>query len=199
MLNQTFQIEKFKVLHRIFFLDLTLSDSLELNKNTKPEDLSFLPYSSGTTGLPKGVCLTHRNLVSNCQSLNAPIPDRPMILPTTNEHQDVLPCFLPFFHIYGLMGIMIPNFINGAKIVTIPKYDANIFLRIVKEHRPTFLHLVPPVVIQLNNHKECTPSHFESVRVIVSAASSLTQSDGENFKKMYRKLFFIFDFFRKYS
>lgn len=135
--------------------------------------------------MPKGVMLTHRNLVSNCQSMNAPLPNDPLILPTTNEFQDVLPCFLPFYHIYGSYVILIPKLALGAKIVSIPKYDANTLLRITKEHRATFLHLVPPVVIQLNNHADCTPEHFQTVRNVMCAASSLTHSDGECFKKMY--------------
>lgn len=134
--------------------------------------------------MPKGVMLTHRNLVTNCQSMNAPLPDLPLVLPTTNDFQDVLPCFLPFFHIYGLVVIMISKFAAGAKIVSIPKYDANTFLRVTKEHRATFLHLVPPVIHQLNNHADCTPDHFRHVRNIMCAASSLKHSDGENFKKM---------------
>lgn len=176
---------------------LNLSDSSELNKNAKTEDLSLLPYSSGTTGLPKGVMLTHRNLVSNCQSINAPLPHTPLVLPTTGEHQDILPSFLPFFHIFGLMAVMIPRLAKGAKIIPIPKYDVDTFLRITKEHRATFLHLVPTVVIQLNNHAGCTPEHFESVRYVMSGASNLAESDGESFKKMYAKsssFFFYKDF-----
>lgn len=165
--------------------DLTLSDSTQFNKTTDYNDLTLLLYSSGTTGMPKGVMLTHRNLVSNCKSIDAPLPNTPLILPTTNEFQDILPCFLPFYHIYGLFVILIPKLSVGAKIVSIPKYDVNTVLRITKEHRATFLHLVPPVVIQLNNHADCAPEHFQSVRNVMCAASSLAHSDGECFKKMY--------------
>lgn len=174
-----------------FIPGLNLSDSSELNKNTTPEDLALLPYSSGTTGLPKGVMLTHRNLVSNCQSIDAPLPHTPLILPTTSEYQDILPSFLPFFHIFGLMAVMIPRLARGTKIIPIFKYDPNTFLRIIKEHRATFLHLVPTVVIQLNNHAGCTPEHFESVRYVMSGASNLAESDGESFKKMYKKSSFF--------
>ena len=135
--------------------------------------------------MPKGVMLTHRNLASNCQSIDVPLPNKPLILRTTNDFQDILPCFLPFYHIYGLLVILIPKLSVGAKIVSIPKYDVDTFLRITKEHRATFLHLVPPVVIQLNNYAACTPEHFRTVRNIMCAASSLAHSDGECFKKMY--------------
>lgn len=170
------------------FTGLNLLESSEFKKDTKYDDLTALLYSSGTTGLPKGVMLTHRNLVSNCQSINGPLPYDPLILPTTDDYQDVLPAFLPFYHIYGLMVILIPKLCMGAKIVSIPKYDIHDFLRITKDQKATYLHLVPPVVIQLNNHKDVTPSHFEHVRKVMSAASSLADSDGERFKKMYVNL-----------
>lgn len=80
---------------------LTLSDSSELCESRKADDLTVLPYSSGTTGIPKGVMLSNHNLVSNCQADTVPLPDKPLILPTTNDFQEILPCFLPFFHIYG--------------------------------------------------------------------------------------------------
>lgn len=163
---------------------LTLSHSSEFGKDIKPDSLTVLPYSSGTTGLPKGVMLTQRNLISNCQAATGPLPDRPLLLPTTNDYQDILPSFLPFFHIYGMMVAMIPSLSIGAKVVCIPKYEVNTFLRITKGYRATFLFLVPPVVIQLNNHAGCTPSHFECVRGAASGASTLAESDGERFKKM---------------
>lgn len=135
--------------------------------------------------MPKGVMLSHRNLVSNCQSLGVDLPNRPLILPTTNDFQDVLPCFLPFYHIYGLMVLLVPKLALGAKIVSIPKFEVNNFLHITKEQRATFLHLVPPVVIQLTNHEAAKPEHFNHVRQVMSAASNLAQADAERFKKLY--------------
>lgn len=128
--------------------------------------------------------LTQRNLVSNSQASNAPIPDKPMVWTATNDYQDILPTFLPFFHIYGLMAVLVPSLAAGAKIVCIPKYDPNTFLSVTKGYRATFLFLVPPVVIQLNNFAGCTPSHFECVRGAISGASTLAESDGERFKEM---------------
>lgn len=64
-------------------------------------DTVMLPYSSGTTGMAKGVELTHRNIISNCEMLDQNVGEEKLILETTNSYQDVLPCVLPFFHIYG--------------------------------------------------------------------------------------------------
>lgn len=73
---------------------------------------------------------------------------------------------------------------SGCKIISIPKYDATDFLRIVAENKATFLHLVPPIVIQLANHKDAKPEQFKYVRQVMSAASTLAQADAERFKRL---------------
>lgn len=134
--------------------------------------------------MPKGVMLTHNNLVSNCQSIDVNLPVERLILPTTNVYQDIVPCFLPFYHIYGLMVLLIPKLALGAKIISIPKFEINDFLRIISEHKATFLHLVPPVVIQLNNFDGAKSEYFENVRLVLCAASNIAQTDAERFAKM---------------
>lgn len=168
----------------IFIPGLNLSESSKFHRDTKYDDMTVLPYSSGTTGLPKGVMLTHSNLVSNCEGMDVHLPFERLIMPTTNEHQDVLPCFLPFYHAYGLIIILLAKLALGTKIVSIPKYDVNQFLQITKEHKATFLHLVPPVVIQLGNYEGARPEHFKHVRKVMSAASNLAHADADRFKKM---------------
>lgn len=168
----------------LHFPGLNLSESRKYHKDTSCDDLTVLPYSSGTTGLPKGVMLTHNNLVSNCEGMDVNLPYESLILPTTNDHQEVLPCFLPFYHAYGLIILLLAKLALGVKIVSIPKYEINEFLRIAKEHKSTFLHLVPPVVIQLGNYEGAKPEHFAHVRQVMSAASNLAHADAERFKKM---------------
>ena len=79
---------------------------------------------------------------------------------------------------------MVPKLALGAKLISIPKYEINDFLRIMKEHKATFLNLVPPVVIQLGNYEGTKSEHFESVRASMSGASNLAQGDVERLKKM---------------
>lgn len=83
----------------------------------------MLPYSSGTTGLPKGVMLTHLNITSNCEMLDVKLPDKRLMLPTTNDFQEVLPSVLPFFHIYGLVVSLVSKLALGCKIVSLPKFE----------------------------------------------------------------------------
>lgn len=113
--------------------------------NVSIEDIAFLPYSSGTTGLPKGVQLTHRNITSNCEMLKAKSGDVCIVEPTTDNFQDVLPCVLPFFHIYGLTVTLLSKMQFGCKIVTLPRFHPDSFLNVMAKHRGTVLHLVPPI------------------------------------------------------
>ena len=86
----------------------------------------MLPYSSGTTGLPKGVMLTHANLVANIVQIQDGFPI---------SEDDVLIGCLPFFHIYGQTVIMNQGLRNGATIVTMPRFDLEQFLGLIEEHR----------------------------------------------------------------
>lgn len=161
-----------------------MSQASIYHKDTGYDDVTILPYSSGTTGMPKGVMLTHNNLTTNCEAIDQCLPFERLVLPTTHDYQEIIPCFLPFYHCYGMIVLMLTKLALGAKIISMPKYEINDFLRIVKEHKATFLHLVPPVVIQLGNYEAAKSEHFKYVRYIMSAASNLAQADADRFKKM---------------
>lgn len=72
----------------------------------------------------------------------------------------------------------------GAKIVSLPKYEVNEFLKVVKDYKATMLHLVPPVVIHLGYYNGTKPEHFKNVRLTMSGASNLAQADADRLKKM---------------
>lgn len=147
--------------------------------NRDPDDVVFLPYSSGTTGLPKGVELTHTNIVSNSEMLAVKTGCSTVVLPTTDTFQDVLPCVLPFFHIYGLTVTMISKLQQGCKLVTLPAFRPDTFLNALTDHKGSVLHLVPPIILFLSNHDMVKTEHLKSIRNIFSGAAPMGASDAE--------------------
>jgi acyl-CoA synthetase (AMP-forming)/AMP-acid ligase II len=134
------------------------------------EHLVALPFSSGTTGLPKGVMLTHRNLVANVLQADA--------LLNSSEH-DVVIAVLPFFHIYGMTVIMNMALRYGATIVTMPRFDLEQFLRLHQEHRATRSYVVPPIVLGLAKHPLVDQYDLSSLDIVMSGAAPLSAELGE--------------------
>jgi acyl-CoA synthetase (AMP-forming)/AMP-acid ligase II len=128
------------------------------------EDLVVLPYSSGTTGFPKGVMLTHRNLVANLAQLET--------IGLVEEGDRVIGV-LPFFHIYGMVVVMNWALWKGATIVTMPRFDLEQFLRILQDHRVTKAFLVPPIILALAKHPAIAGFDLSSVELIMSGAAPL--------------------------
>src|SRR5438128_954405 len=107
------------------------------------DDVVVLPYSSGTTGLAKGVMLTHRNLVSNIEQTLATV---------TVRGDDAFVAVLPFFHIYGMQVLMNTGLRAGATIVTMARFDLEQFLSLHQRHRLTCAFVAPPMVVALAKH-----------------------------------------------
>ena len=132
------------------------------------EDLIVLPYSSGTTGLPKGVMLTHRNLVANL----AQVAGTDFGVFAVGE-DDMIMGVLPFFHIYGMVVIMNYALAQGATIVTMPRFDLPQFLDLTQKHRITGMHIVPPIALALAKHPLVDQYDLSSLRFLLSAAAPL--------------------------
>ena len=135
----------------------------ELDLDPK-EDVLVLPYSSGTTGLPKGVMLTHSNVVSNV--LQSEVPH-------DTDENDVVIGVLPFFHIYGMTVIMNIAMHRGATVVTMPRFDLGDFLKIMQDHAITRAYLVPPIILALAKHPVVDNFDMSKLEVIMSGAAPL--------------------------
>ena len=146
-------------------LDRIFGDPIQQSPVNPVDDVVVLPYSSGTTGLPKGVMLTHHNLVANiCQCDHAIVyqPDGEVAL-----------AFLPFFHIYGMQVLMNGLLANGVTVVTLPRFDLDQALSLVQEHRITRFFAVPPVVLALAKHPAVDSYDLSSLVQVFSGAAPL--------------------------
>ncbi|GMH58094.1 hypothetical protein TrRE_jg5150 [Triparma retinervis] len=137
-----------------------VTDSVGVN------DLAMLPFSSGTTGLPKGTMLSHNNISINLQQFVAPEGDY-----MSDNTTIISP--LPLFHIYGFTAGMLHSSWMANKLVTMSAFDLVKFCELVQEHKPERAHLVPPIILGLAKHPIIDNFDFKSLKMVVSAAAPL--------------------------
>jgi acyl-CoA synthetase (AMP-forming)/AMP-acid ligase II len=153
------------------FAELLKSDGRPPAVRIDPRvDVVALPYSSGAGGLLKGVMLTHHNLVANITQCEHMEFDPGLEL----RQEDVVLGLLPFFHIFGMAVIMSWALRRGATVVTMPRFDMEMFLNLMQTHKITYVHLVPPLIFGLAKHPLVAKFDLSSLRVIVSGAAALS-------------------------
>jgi acyl-CoA synthetase (AMP-forming)/AMP-acid ligase II len=134
------------------------------------EHVAVLPYSSGTTGIPKGVMLTHRNLVANVQQCRASLD-----LTATDRVLAVL----PFFHIYGLTVLLNLALRQRASLVTMAKFDLVEFLSNIQRFKCTYLYIAPPIAVALAKHPIVDQYDISTVHTVFSGAAPLDAETAE--------------------
>ncbi|KAB1655955.1 4-coumarate--CoA ligase family protein [Pseudoclavibacter chungangensis] len=138
--------------------------------------LAVLPYSSGTTGTPKGVMLTHRNLVANVAQC---------IETVRVEPSDRVLAVLPFFHIYGMTVLLNLALRRRAALVPMPRFDLVDFLTTIEERRCTYVFIAPPIAVALAKHPVVDQFDISSVHTLLSGAASL---DGETGRRAAERI-----------
>ena len=139
-------------------------------RKADPEkDLAYLVYSSGTTGLPKGVMLSHRNIVADLCQVKGSVGHH------YSSGKDKILGVLPFFHIYGLTGLVQQPLHRGIELVVMPAFDLKKFLEAVQTHKITFIYVAPPVIVRLARDPMVSKYDLSSIRMITSGAAPLTQ------------------------
>jgi acyl-CoA synthetase (AMP-forming)/AMP-acid ligase II len=127
-------------------------------------DVAVLPYSSGTTGTPKGVMLTHRNISTNLEQL-------------TDLHKvqegDRIIAILPFFHIYGMAVLLNNALMRGATVFVHPRFDLDAFLTSLERDRITHAYIAPPVMLVLAKHPAVATLDLSNLKRIICAAAPL--------------------------
>lgn len=161
-------IEDIFIIEESSYKDLLQNDGKGLPevKIDVKNDPAVIPFSSGTSGLPKGVVLTHYNIISNIVQLHE--------METTNYGKDaVLLGILPFSHIYGMTVCLLVGLATGSKIVTMAKFDFVKFLDAIQKYKITLLHIVPPMVLALAKHPIVEKYDFSSLKSIISGAAPM--------------------------
>ncbi|MBA2520650.1 MAG: 4-coumarate--CoA ligase family protein [Chloroflexia bacterium] len=148
------------------FADLHDSDALAAAIAIEPShDVAVLPYSSGTTGLPKGVMLTHANLVANTVQVTA-------VEPLTEA--DILIGILPFFHVYGMTVLLNYALSVGATVVTLPRFELEQFLQTMQAYGVTYAYLAPPIVLALAKQPVVERYDLSRLKIITCGAAPLS-------------------------
>lgn len=159
----------------------------EILKSTVPEelnipvdienDLALLQYTGGTTGFPKGVMLTHRNLLANAKMSEA-------WLYKSKRGQESVLGILPFFHVYGMTTVMISSILQGHKMILLPKFDPTTTLKTIQKQRPTMFPGAPTIYIGLLNHPDLAKYDLSSIEACVSGSAPLPVEIQERFEKV---------------
>ncbi|MED6150519.1 4-coumarate--CoA ligase 3 [Stylosanthes scabra] len=142
-----------------------------------PDDMVTLPFSSGTTGLPKGVILTHRRLITNvAQTVDGENPNLNM------KEEDVVLCVLPLFHIYALHSVMLCSMRVGCRILLMEKFEMRALLELVEKHRVSVVMAVPPLLAALSKNPMVEEYNLSSIRMVMSGGALLSKDIEEAFR-----------------
>jgi long-chain acyl-CoA synthetase len=141
-----------------------------------PADLACLQYTGGTTGLPKGTMLSHRNLIASLTQI------RTFLLYEHHDAQDVGLAIMPFFHVYGMNGLMNLGIHLAATLVLIPQPEIKAIVDAIVTERPTFFTGVPALFVALNNYRNIDKIDLTSIKAVFSGAAPLPVEVMEKFE-----------------
>ncbi|XP_054807847.1 4-coumarate--CoA ligase CCL1-like isoform X2 [Prosopis cineraria] len=153
----------------LLFSDLTKADEGGIPAvKISADDVVALPYSSGTTGLPKGVMLTHKSLVTSvAQQVDGENPNLYL------QRDDVIVCVLPLFHIYAMNSVLLCGLRVGAAILIVQKFEIGTLLELVEKHRVSVAPFVPPILLAFAKNPNLHRYDLSSIRMILSGAAPL--------------------------
>ncbi|MGE6488231.1 long-chain-fatty-acid--CoA ligase [Paenisporosarcina sp. NPDC076898] len=141
------------------------------------EDIAILQYTGGTTGFPKGVMLSHKNLISNASMCDA-------WLYRCKKGEETILGILPFFHVYGMTTVMILSVMLGNRMVLLPKFDVDSALKTIDKQKPTLFPGAPTIYIGLLNHPDIAKYDLSSIQACLSGSAPLPVEIQEKFEKI---------------
>ena len=129
-------------------------------------DVALLQYTGGTTGIPKGAMLTHANLYTNTVQTA-------MLAQTKGDKQHKTLAVLPFFHVFGMTGVMGAGLHKGAELILLPRFKVNEVLRAIHKHRPNWFMGVPTMYSAINGQKDLDKYDLSSLEYCISGGAAL--------------------------
>lgn len=147
------------------FSDLIANDGGFAFADPAPDDVALIQYTGGTTGVPKGAMLTHRNLAANARQVNA-------IDPRIDEVDRIMGV-LPFFHVFANTCVLNRTVANGGEIVMLPRFDAGQCLAAITRTQPRSMPGVPTMYQALLDHPTLAKTDFSSLHVCISGGAPM--------------------------
>ncbi|MEK4700671.1 long-chain-fatty-acid--CoA ligase [Solibacillus sp. FSL R7-0668] len=140
-------------------------------------DLALLQYTGGTTGFPKGVMLTHKNLIANTMMCDA-------WMYKCEKGQEIILGILPFFHVYGMTTVLVLSIMQQGKMVLLPKFDVEQALKTIDKQKPTLFPGAPTMYIGLLNHPDLSKYDLSSIKACLSGSAPLPLEVQEKFEAL---------------
>jgi long-subunit acyl-CoA synthetase (AMP-forming) len=146
----------------------------ELRGDESAQTVATINYSSGTTGLPKGVCIPHRNLIANVEQ-SIFMRDNKMLYKPDARPAERWNAFLPLYHAYGQLYtcIMAPKL--EVKVYVMKKFEYPAFLRVIERYQITHLQVAPPILVMLGRRPETANYNLSSLKYILCGAAPLSR------------------------
>jgi len=144
---------------------------------SNPEDVAMLQYTGGTTGTPKGVMLSHRNIVANTWQCRVWVPD-------FVDGREVFLGVIPFFHVYGLSTCQNLAMMSGSTVVLLPRFQVTDVLKAIHRHRVTIFSGIPMMFMKISEFPKVGRYDLHSLRVCLSGASPLHAEIQDRFERL---------------
>lgn len=144
---------------------------------SNPEDVAMLQYTGGTTGTPKGVMLSHRNIVANTWQCRVWVPD-------FVDGREVFLGVIPFFHVYGLSTCQNLAMMSGSTVVLLPRFQVTDVLKAINRHRVTIFSGIPMMFMKISEFPKVGRYDLRSLRVCLSGASPLHAEIQDRFERL---------------
>lgn len=143
----------------------------------KPEDTALLQYTGGTTGVPKGVMLSHKNLVANALQCRH-------WMPSLRDGKEIFLAVIPFFHVYGMSTCMNLGLLIGASLVLLPKFKTEEVLNTIRKEQVSIFMGVQAMYVAINNYPKISNFDLSTIRICISGAGPLHQEVQTRFEEL---------------